>query len=546
MRRSSMLSAVHQKYGHAQIAALVLALLAPVALLAAGEPQTLAVNDAVQVPAEVPALRVYLDVLDAAGEELDELAPAELAATLGEEALALGRLAPFAPATGTGEGVGYVLLVDVSASLNAAQFDQIRGALRTWIAELGPEDRAAILAFGSESRVLVDFTADRDRLSAALAALGPTDAETLLHRALLDALDLGRRRDPELPARRAAVVLTDGLDEGSGLSVDDVLATLRDSSMPIYAIGYSQLPEPRRRTNLDVLRRFASNSGGAFFEADRTRIAEAYTAIHQAIDRVWVADFTCTACRTDGALYRLQLTLRRGGRVLTAGKDVRMLPQPDGARTAPGAAASGADAGTASAGGTEETASGVLGPAAAPDAGRVRFWLYLALAAAVAALLAWLAGRLARRRQPEAAVGPAPAPPPPLPAPPAAPGVVSRAATAAANELFPGATLARERPRRVRLIVLRGSRRGREYALTLEASAVVGSRSTCDLVLAEETDIAARQFELAQRDRRVMIRNLAGAASPTLLNGLALTDWEPVKSNDLVGTGGTILRVVYH
>jgi hypothetical protein len=63
-------------------------------------------------------------------------------------------------------------------------------------------------------------------------------------------------------------------------------------------------------------------------------------------------------------------------------------------------------------------------------------------------------------------------------------------------------------------------------------------------VLSEERDLAPQQFELMQRDRRVMIRNLA-EAPPTLLNGLALDDWQPLKSNDLVGTGDTILRVVY-
>jgi hypothetical protein len=92
--------------------------------------------------------------------------------------------------------------------------------------------------------------------------------------------------------------------------------------------------------------------------------------------------------------------------------------------------------------------------------------------------------------------------------------------------------------------VLRGSHRGKEYEVTLANTAVVGARSSCDCVLSEERDLAPQQFELMQRDRRVMIRNLA-EAPPTLLNGLALDDWQPLKSNDLVGTGDTILRVVY-
>ena len=190
----------------------------------------------------------------------------------------------------------------------------------------------------------------------------------------------------------------------------------------------------------------------------------------------------------------------------------------------------------------------------------------------MAALVAWLATRLARRPAlPTPPAGPLdpmvepprPFTPSPSPTPGAMPTPQLTAATRAALAALESRTGPRpatsasdarplqavetprfEPPRRLRLIVLRGSRRGKEYALTLGNTAVVGSRSTCELVLSDEREIAAQQFELAQHDRRVLIRNLATTA-PTLLNGLAIVDWEPIKSNDLVGTGETVLRIVY-
>ena len=498
--------------------------------LAAQPPQTLVVTDAVQVEGAVPTVRAYLDVLDADDAEVTSLHPSELTATLGKDELALARLAPFAD---TDEGVGYVFLVDTSASLNAELFDRIRAALGEWIADLGPADQAALVAFGSESRLVVDFTADRGRLAAGLATLAPTDAKTLLHRALLDALELGNRRDRGLPPRRAVVVLTDGADEGSGLTVDDVLAKLRGDPMPIYPIGFSQLPEPRRRAYLDVLLRFASNSGGAFYEADRTEFAAAYQAIRHAITRVWVAEFTCAGCALDGEVYRLQLNLRRAGRVLSQGIDLRMLPPASEAPAVAEPAAAAAPA-AADAKGPQAATPAAAAPSSdkserVEGTDRSRLWLYVGFAAVVAALVAWGVSRLQRRR-------------------PAEGEGTEEAATvgAAYASALPAEPLpAADPPRRVRLVVLRGSRQGREYAVTLESSAVVGARSSCNLVLSDERGIAPRQFELAQRERRVMIRNLA-KNRPTLLNGMELNDWSPVKSNDLVGTGETIFRMVYH
>jgi hypothetical protein len=49
----------------------------------------------------------------------------------------VAEVASATPFAATGEGVLYVLLVDLSRSLDAAQFERIRQALRDWIGALG-------------------------------------------------------------------------------------------------------------------------------------------------------------------------------------------------------------------------------------------------------------------------------------------------------------------------------------------------------------------------------------------------------------------------
>jgi hypothetical protein len=97
--------------------------------------------------------------------------------------------------------------------------------------------------------------------------------------------------------------------------------------------------------------------------------------------------------------------------------------------------------------------------------------------------------------------------------------------------------------RLVRMIVVRGEKSGRQYTLTLFKNAIVGSRSTCDCVLAE-TGVASLQFELYQLDGRVYIRNLADS-NPTLVDGMSIPDRHPLKSGSLVGNRDFIVRLVY-
>ncbi|MEM7048690.1 MAG: VWA domain-containing protein [Acidobacteriota bacterium] len=567
------------------IAALaVLALALPMAATAQSA-HSLILSHARQTGDLPPRLQVYLDVVDDEGRAVTAIAPPQLTGTLGQERLDLDRLRPF---DATGEGVGYLFLVDISKSLSEAQFRQIRSALGTWLGDLRPADRAAILAFGDSSRLVVDFTSDVATLRAGLDDLGPTDQRTLLHRALVDALELGRQRDQQIPGRRVLVVLTDGKDEGSGLLPEDVLTKLRQDPMPIYAIGVSKLPTAEQQRYLEVLHRFASNSGGAFYTGSES-FEDQYGEIRDAIRRVWVAEMSCAGCRVDGESYRLQLQLEHSGRRLSQGTDLRLLPTVSStAASGSGTAASSSVEGSAGdpqgrdpmtaeppppAGGevgpdtatspqttteTPRTDPGRSDPTAATDpadratTGAARPWwknptLWLILLAL--GLLGWLLS-LRRRKQPREEPAPsedleATAALGDLPTEDGEATMPGAAAIAAAGGIDPpGAEITGVfNPRSVRFVVLRGSRKGKEYRLLLRNKATIGSRSTCDLVLADEEDIAAEQFELVQLDRQVFIRNLAERA-PTLVNGLTLSEGQTLKTNDLVGTRGTIFRTV--
>jgi hypothetical protein len=93
--------------------------------------------------------------------------------------------------------------------------------------------------------------------------------------------------------------------------------------------------------------------------------------------------------------------------------------------------------------------------------------------------------------------------------------------------------------------VVQGSRKGRQYSFVVEDRAVVGRRSSCDCVLAEETGIDAVQFELLNEDDGLFIDNLSDRL-PTLVTGEPLTDKLPLTSDTLIGTGETVLRIVFH
>ena len=86
----------------------------------AQEIRSLQVSQVHQVQAALPTIRAYLDVRDQLDRPTTMLPPDALSATLGDQPLALERLEPM---RGSGEGVAYIFLVDISKSLSRNEFE---------------------------------------------------------------------------------------------------------------------------------------------------------------------------------------------------------------------------------------------------------------------------------------------------------------------------------------------------------------------------------------------------------------------------------------
>lgn len=474
---------------------------------------------------------MYARVLDERNEPLFSLAGTTLTATLGDQRLDPVEVQSFHE---SGEGVAYIFLVDISKSLSEREFSLIQESLENWMVTLRPQDRAAILAFGDESRLVVDYTSDVEVLRESLSALGPTDSSTVLFEAIHDGFELARRRDGDLPGRRVLIVLTDGRDEGSGWTLEDTLAVIRDDPAPIFAIGLSRIRPPEERLRyLQLLRRLATNSGGEFFEGSTTALSKSYSAIREAIHNVWVADFGCPHCVRDGRSQRLQVNLSDGERVLSDGQSIRLLPS-----ATPAAGAEGPDEQPA-----EQPAEGpdVSAPAEtdrpepATEAPAGRRWLWLALPLLAAGVALWL---ISRRRAPGAITPETDLDSLPPVGPVEAPSYTTSGGLVTTRPPRP------VKLRVVRLVVVRGKKPGTQYSVTLLDRAVLGARSTCDCVLYGEPGVSPEQFELSQRDGHVFMRNLS-EDNPTLIDGLPADGRQRIQSEALIGTREFIVRIIF-
>ena len=192
------------------------------------------------------------------------------------------KLAYFAPVD---KPFTVALVIDTSKSM-LFDLQDLQNAATAFVDKMRPGDRALIVSFDNQIRVLAEPTSDREALRTAIGNLRQGGATRLY-----DAIDfvLNQRMD-RIADRKAVILFSDGVDNASKTATPESnLGDVLRSDVLIYPIAFSTYaqikgkPERKRRTPL---------AGSGFNLTDYLR-ADAY--LHQLAEETGVALFPAAA-----------------------------------------------------------------------------------------------------------------------------------------------------------------------------------------------------------------------------------------------------------
>ncbi|MGD9731131.1 MAG: FHA domain-containing protein [Desulfamplus sp.] len=540
-----------------------------------------------QVFQHLPKITVYLHLNGDNGKTVENIEGVKFSAFVDADSAAVTSTSKF---DADNDGAAYLFLVDVSKSLNAAQFGQIKEALLNWVNSIKPTDRAALMTFGTTVRTVQDFTADKQLLTKAVNELALTDMDTQLHLGLARAIELGRRKDADLPGRRAIITLSDGQDDfAGGMTKNEVLNQLKDDPIPIYAIGFAKPPVTQEKESyLKTLGEFARTSGGLYFNSansgntiniDNTPLSEIYGKVRQSVLDVWAAQLDCKDCPADGGVHRLQMSMESGSRTITDGQNIRLLPTvPAVEETTPVTPAieestteSPQEAATpqaepAQAATPQPEPAHTATPQPEPAQPQPSFWEKIPIwwwAAAGGILFALVIIGVSARKRRELLQAQLNSQiqanqPKQMPAIHPTASSLEQPVDWIAQELAASppeqqpvyfeptktSTIINTPPAiPIKLTIVGGSKPG-SYSHNLVDTLIIGRSKHCDIAITDDDQISSRHCELVQRDKGVYVKDL-GSTNGTMVNGVPFNGMNYLQNGDLILVGRTELRITY-
>lgn len=215
------------------------------------------------------------------------------------------------------EPVAIAFVLDVSGSMRqSGKLEAAKEAVRYFVEQLRPQDRFALICFADDQVSWVtEFTSDRERFIERLMV-----QEGYGQTALNDAVAaIPKLVDESTSGRKAIVLITDGVDNASKLTVEQAVVTARTVEVPIFTVGFSTLPwEDRKRIkdlgfNMALLQLFADETGGALFVVqDPDELKEAVSRISTDLRHQYLIGYSPGLERWDGRFRSVQLQARNG------------------------------------------------------------------------------------------------------------------------------------------------------------------------------------------------------------------------------------------
>jgi VWFA-related protein len=128
----------------------------------------------------------------------------------------------------------------------ARQLDKLRNIGSLIEAVVGNvRHQVAVVGFDSQPRLLQDFSPKMNDVADAIQGLTPGDKGAAILDGLNYSVDLLRRQPPEY--RRAVLLISETIDRGSHIKLDQAVRAISDTNTAIYSLGFSSPKSDVRR-----------------------------------------------------------------------------------------------------------------------------------------------------------------------------------------------------------------------------------------------------------------------------------------------------------
>jgi VWFA-related protein len=202
-------------------------------------------------------------------------------------------------------------VIDISGSMEKNnKIGAAKDAAKAYVNGMRPGDQAGLITYDTKVYTVQPLTTDIPTLVSAIDAL-KTGSDTAMYNALVEA----EKALEGVSGRKAVIVMTDGMDNQSSATLDDVITGIGESGLTISAIGFGDNTLTSQE-GLDEagLKALSEGAGGQYaFATDAQTLSALYQQYGQSLQSEYAITYVSPSALRDGVNRNLTVALTEAG-----------------------------------------------------------------------------------------------------------------------------------------------------------------------------------------------------------------------------------------
>ncbi len=196
-----------------------------------------------------------------------------------------------------------VFSIDSSRSISRNFLARIKTDASKIVNSTGSGDRLAVYRFNDEVKLISSFTTDKNKVIERIKGITRHGTRTLLYNSIFDSLEV---LESIKGKRKAVIVFTDGKDEGSSVTEDDIIKMAKSSGLPVYFICLKTSRNTRKLARISKL-----TGGRLVYSSDSDKIAGIYKTVLSFIKKRYIIKYI-SSLQKDGKDHSVEVKLKYG------------------------------------------------------------------------------------------------------------------------------------------------------------------------------------------------------------------------------------------
>lgn len=200
-----------------------------------------------------------------------------------------------------------MLVIDISGSMDKnGKLAAAKEAAKKYVSQMRPGDQAGLMTYDTKTYYVQPITTDTAALTAAIDGL-KSGSDTAMYNALVEA---EKNLEP-VSGRKSIIVMTDGMDNKSQATSDDVIKDIGQSGLSISTIGFGDATA-KGQVGLDEagLKSLAEKAGGLYaFANDADTLSKVYQQYGEVLQSEYALTYISPTSLRDGVNRGLSVSI---------------------------------------------------------------------------------------------------------------------------------------------------------------------------------------------------------------------------------------------